>query len=609
MKYSLYNKEETHSLFEILSEMNPIEYSLYNRNISNPKRYMNLKEEDTCNYSNLNNIDDAVECYMKHFNNMDKIGVIVDTDVDGYTSSAQIILATQRLSMDYHKKEYPIVYLMHIEPKAHGITEDVEIPEDIKLLIVPDAGTNDTNACKKLKEKGIDVIVLDHHKLDEENDENVYAIIVNNQLSDDYENKDFCGAGVVYKFLQALDNENWTEYADDYLDLVALGNISDNMDLKSFETKYYIDKGLNNICNELFKVIIDMQSYSMKDVVNIHNVQFYITPVLNGMIRFGSLNERELLFRAFIEDYEEFEYKKRATKNNSAMTTIEDIYTRAVRLSKNAKARQDKQREKAAKEIGNLLDESPFDDKVNVIDVTDLVDKSLTGVCAIKIAEKYNKPCILLKRFYDKKLKKNVLSGSGRNIDYSPIESFLELVKENGNFLFARGHDSAFGTAIEEDKLTDAINEFNRQLVDIEYDSTYKVDFIIDKNDLSIGIINDLSKFDSYVGNKIDEILIAIENINLLASDIKIIGTKEDTITFSINDVDIIQFKCKQGDQLYDFINNAWDDNDEVTINIVGHPCLTQYQNILKPQVIVKDLEIVNSSLDTNIDENNYDEW
>ena len=60
-------------------------------------------------------------------------------------------------------------------------------------------------------------------------------------MSNSYPNKCLCGAGVVYRFLQALDNENWNEFADDYLDLCALANISDVMDMRSFATRYFTD--------------------------------------------------------------------------------------------------------------------------------------------------------------------------------------------------------------------------------------------------------------------------------------------------------------------------------------------------------------------------------
>ena len=179
---------------------------------------------------------------------------------------------------------------MLFRSKAHGLSDDVVIPKDIQLLIIPDAGTNDNERCKELSGSGIDILILDHHEKEENNP---YALIVNNQMSNDYSNKNLCGAGVVYRFLQALDEENWNEFADDYLDLCALANISDVMDMRSFETRYLTDMGLLNIQNKCFKALIDAQDYSMSGKINVHNVQWYITPILNGMIRIGSPEEKE----------------------------------------------------------------------------------------------------------------------------------------------------------------------------------------------------------------------------------------------------------------------------------------------------------------------------
>ena len=154
------------------------------------------------------------------------------------------------------------------------------MPENINLLIIPDASTNDIEQCKSLKEKGLDIIILDHHI---SNGINPYAIVVNNQMCK-YQNKALSGVGIVYKFLQALDEETWNEYADNFLDLVALGNIADVMDIREFETRRLIDKGLANIKNHLIKALIEKQSYSMGKTINITNIQFYIVPLINALV-------------------------------------------------------------------------------------------------------------------------------------------------------------------------------------------------------------------------------------------------------------------------------------------------------------------------------------
>lgn len=584
MQYRLYenaNNDTSNVLKEVLK----------NRGINDYHTYLDLDESIVIPYQKLDNIENAVDLFMKHFNNKNKIGVLVDEDPDGFCSASMMYSYIKKMDEDY-----PVEYILHERAKAHGLSDDVIIPNDIKLLIIPDAGTNDCEECKELSERGVDILILDHHEKEEDNP---YALIVNNQMSDNYENKSLCGAGVVYRFLQALDEENWNEFADDYLDLCALANISDVMDMRSFETRYLTDLGLLNINNKCFKALIDAQNYSMNGKVNIHNVQWYITPILNGMIRIGSQEEKELLFRAFIEQDEFFEYKKRATKDKPAETIHESIYDRAARLCKNAKSRQDKQKEKSVEQIAEIAQSIPFDDKVVMIDTSDILDTGLTGVVAIKIAEMFNKPCILLNKFLDKKTGKITYGGSARNVNHSPIDSFKDIVNSTNVFNFGKGHANAFGVNLDLDKKDEAINVMNNILRDVEYDSTYRVDFILDIEDVSIKLITDLARFEDIVCQGIEEPMLAIENISLTKDCFEIFGKNEDTVSFTIDEIKYIQFKCKEGNPLYDWIQNAWDENDSVTFNIVGKPSINEYNGVRTPQIIIEDVVVVSTNNDS----------
>ena len=93
-------------------------------------------------------------------------------------------------------KDYPVNYIIHNNNKAHGLAKcgrgDFDIPENTKLLIVPDAGTNDYMQCNQLVDRGIDIICLDHHEKEDWLVDSK-AIIVNNQMSDKYSNKAFSG--------------------------------------------------------------------------------------------------------------------------------------------------------------------------------------------------------------------------------------------------------------------------------------------------------------------------------------------------------------------------------------------------------------------------------
>lgn len=577
MKYKLYDKA-TNDTSNIIKEV------LKNRGIDDYQSYLHLTDKVVIPWENLDNMFEAVNLFESHYSEKNVISILVDEDPDGFCSAAMMYLYIKEMD-----KTYPVEYIMHRRVKSHGLSDDVTIPSNTKLLIVPDAGTNDVNECKELKEHGIDILILDHH---EKEVDNPYAIIVNNQMSGSYENKNLCGAGVVYRFLQALDNYYWTEYADDYLDLCALANISDVMDMRSFETRYFTNTGLRHINSQLLQALIKAQDYSMGGKVNIHNVQWNLTTILNGMIRVGSLEEKDLLFRAFTEQDEFFEYKKRATKDRPAEVIQESIYDRAARLCKNAKSRQDKMREKATIEISELVKQNNDYDKVIIADVTDILDSGLTGVVAIKIADIFKRPCVLLKKH---KLKNGALAygGSARNLDNSPIESFKDVLNSTG-LITAQGHANACGIVDlpVEDKDV-AIKALNEQLKDIIYDSTYYVDFILEPDEVTIPFCYQFEDLDDLYAQGIKDCLIAVENIELTRDQITVFGKNEDTISFMYNDVKYIMFKCKPGNGLYDFVQDAWSDNDVITFDIVGVPGINEYDNVKTAQVIIKDVNVI----------------
>ena len=191
--------------------------------------------------------------------------LIVDADCDGFTSSA--------LLYNYLYDAFPTWVAAHLhillhDSKQHGLSDHIQFLEEGRLasgkpflILIPDAGSNDTDQCKKLNELNCSIIVLDHHICDRENP---YAFIINNQNSD-YPNKELSGVGVVWQFCRYIDMILEINYANDFLDLVALGNCGDMMSLRSFETRYLITKGFKkeNIKNPFIDYMLDKNSFPL----------------------------------------------------------------------------------------------------------------------------------------------------------------------------------------------------------------------------------------------------------------------------------------------------------------------------------------------------------
>lgn len=474
---------------------------------------------------------------------------------------------------------YPVHYIIHNNNKAHGLARiddgDFELPDGVKLFIIPDAGTNDTEECNKLIEQGIDCIILDHHEAEDIAKDNK-AIIVNNQMSNDYTCKSFSGVGIAYEFLKALDDTFVCDLANKYLDLVAFGNISDVMDIRNSQTRYYIEEGLENINNKFLKALDKAQEFSTKGEVNIHNVSWYWTPICNSMIRIGSLEDRDLLFRAFIETDEVFPYKKRGSTD----FIDEDIYTRAARLCKNTKSKQDKMRDALCEELKEQVNP---DDKVAVLIATD-ADSGIVGLSTMRLAEWANKPCIVLKEHTE-----GVLGGSARNYNNSPIKDFKEVVNLVGIFNFAQGHSNAFGCELSADKLQVAREALNNALENYEYDDTIYCDFILNAYDMDYEFIKTIDDSRWLYGTGIAEPTIAIENVEIATDDCMVMGKNMDSVAFMHGGIKYCKFKCQEDDELLQFANGL--SEDYATLNIVGKCSINEYKGNYTAQVIIDDYE------------------
>ncbi|MGD7046966.1 single-stranded-DNA-specific exonuclease RecJ [Rossellomorea marisflavi] len=556
--------------YELIGEndyLNPIETVLRNRGIEDIQSFLSTSEKDVIHWSKLKNIVEAVECLLKHIEKESKVFVQCDPDADGTTSSAALI--------NYLVKVFPGINLqwrIH-EGKQHGIIVK-EVPKEVDLVLIPDAGSNQYKEHKELKDRGIDIIILDHHECEKESED---AIVVNNQLSPDFTNKAFSGAGVVYKFLQAVDNKLEIKHADHYLDLVAIGLIGDMMDLRSLETRYYVHRGLKQINNLFLKALFEKQSFSTKGIVNVINCQFYIVPLINACIRTGTHEEKHQMMRAFLESNELI--------HNTRKKQNEDIYTATARLLTNVKARQGRLRDKGVAAIEERIQEKKLlDNKILIVNVSDILDKNLTGLVANSLTKQYKRPALLL-RFNEET---GYLSGSGRGYDKGGIKNLKKFLQDTGKFEFVEGHMQAHGLGIQAEKLIEVNELINDQLKDATIDiNSHDVDFIIPAKKLKPGFVIELEKHKDLWGFKVEEPLIAFKDIEVNKEDILLMGKNKNTIKFSYKDVEYIKFFTNE--EAYEELISQ---GERLVIDVVGKCSINEYNKEKKPQVLIDDFVV-----------------
>ncbi|KXZ22403.1 DHH family phosphoesterase [Bacillus nakamurai] len=548
----------------------PINTIIKNRNIDDDI-FFNLNKSVINHYSLLNNMDKGIDCLLRHIKSKNNIFIQVDSDCDGYLSSAILINYLNQVFPDLEVK-----WRLH-DKKDHGASLET-IPEDTHLLIIPDAGSNQYELHEELKERGIDTLVLDHHECEKESN---FAIVINNQLSSNYQNKRFSGVGIVYKFCKALDDKLGLDVADDSLDLVAIGNIGDVMDLREPETRYYVKKGLKQIKNPLIQEIVDRQSFFLDGNINIHFTGFSIVPFINAAIRYATMEEKTDMMKALLGSQEVVYYPRKKI--------YEPIVKSVARRIANTKNRQKKSLEKPVKAlIEQVYEENKTNDKVIVLDVTGELNSSFTGLVATQLAKKFKRPVIL-----GRKTKEGKFGGSARGYEKCGVKDFKQVLTDSELFNFCQGHANAFGFEIEPERFGDLSTQLN-SLIDAEVllEDVHEVDFIIPASEMDTSIIKSIHKHRDDWGSTLEEPLIAIEGIQINRSDVNVYKNRTSTFVINVGDYKLTKPYYK-GD-----FDELFDNGDETFyLNVVGKCKVNKYENKSAPTVEIVDIEITDSFL------------
>ena len=533
-------------------------------------QYMCPTEKDLLDPFLLDNMKEGIELLESHIVNHNKIFIIVDSDVDGFTSAG--------ILYNYLKLIHPnsqLEWMVH-EDKSHGINLN-RIPEETKLIICPDSSSNEYDKHATLKDiHGIDVLVIDHHDAPHYS---THATVINNQLSDKYPNKWLSGAGVVFKFCQGMDLENNTNYALEFLDLAALGIVADMMDVTPMENRYIITEGLKNIQNPFFKELVRKQSYSLgSQSLNSIGVMFYISPLINAVTRVGTLEERENMFLAFIEGTKILS----STKRGATETDKETVAEQATRNAVNCRNRQKKLVDELKEQIEVNIDKKEIETQpLLLIKLDEIMNRNLTGLVANQLASKYKRPVLLLVDQGDE-----YYLGSGRNYGFSEVVNLKDSLKDTKLFEFAEGHQSAFGAKITENNIETFTNTLNEVFPNIKtLDDTYTVDFIFQAKDFNLDAIRQIAKLRTLWGKGFDEPLIAVENVPVNSNNLSIMGQKSKHLKFEYKDITYIKFHVPE-EEIEIF------QNKNLLINVVGRCDVNIWQDTFNYQLIIQNYEI-----------------
>lgn len=441
---------------------------LYNRGVRDAKELEQIVDttaDRELSPYDLADIDKAVAEISRIIQEKKKIVIYGDYDCDGVCASVIAIQALRNLGADV---DY---YINSRFVEGYGITplgvDNLlkKIP-DAEVIITVDNGIVAFEGVAYAQEKGLEVLITDHHLAIEEIPE-ALAVVNPHRLDDESLFKDVCGATVIYKVMLALYWElgEDIEFISNMIDLVGMATVGDVMPLRS-ENRFYVNEALRLIEQNSRKQFEVLKKVKNVGVLNEEVFGFQFVPTINAE---GRLNGKPTLAMEFFLSEDENEMHSLAHE----LGVINDDRKDLTKLQE---------------ELGeSLMAQQGSDKKVIVIFHPDF-HSGIVGLVAGRLKEKYNRPVIVFTE------ENGILKGSSRSIEGFHIKDALDKVSDL--ILQHGGHALAAGLSIDEsnlDAFSVAINELADQTLTAE-DMVEKimVDAVLDPADVTLELIHEI---------------------------------------------------------------------------------------------------------------------
>lgn len=507
------------------------------------------------------------------------ITIVQDCDCDGWSATSMLVNYLHRISPSFVTKS--VLILTH-GGKQHGLKDLIsEIPKETKLLLIPDAGSNNVEECKFLCSH-MDICILDHH----EADPNPYATIANPQLCD-YPNKALTGAGVVWQFCRAYDEIYGYDFAKDFTDIAALGMIGDMSNYKELETRAIVNVGLKDIKNPFFAAMARKNKFSIDKMngINYYSVAFYVVPFINACVRSGTQEEKDTMFRAMLTPYafEMVESSKRGEKGKFVY-----LYEEAVTIAERVKRRQTKLQDESMTILQEKIEDEHLTDHAIITCVCepDEVEKNIAGLVANKIQAMYQHPTLVLIKTKDIDDSEIVYRGSARNYSMCENQDMRAMCLASEEMLLAQGHASAFGAAIAASRFDAFVKKTDELYSGIDFTPSYAVDYVWNQNTVDSDKILNIGAMNIY-GQEIPESKVAVENIPLSEENVLLMGLAKGhpTLKIQVGNVSIMKFKSSEEEYERFIQPNTY-------LTLVGKCSVNIWNGNVSPQIIVDDFEL-----------------
>lgn len=390
-----------------------------------------------------------------------KVLIFGDYDADGVCSAAILSMYLSKRGLNI----YP--HIPDRQKDGYGLNVEIleKLLEDVNpdLILTCDCGISAVEEVEFLQDLGVPIIVTDHHEVGEQVPD---CIVVNPHQTDcKYPYKYLCGAGVAFKFVQALGT---LDDAMEYIDLVALATVADLMPLTD-ENRLIVQFGLEAMTkrkNLGLKAMLD-NLYISK--VTSSDVAFKIAPRVNAAGRMGSaLRAFELFTGTDIVEIKRLVMELEGD-NNKRRALCDSMYNEALQMIKT-----DKMLTKRALVLSSTKWE-----------------KGVTGILAARIANEFNRVTFIIVE------SKDGCKGTCRSIE--GINLYELLTKVGDLLLDFGGHMQAAGFSIAAENIEEFSRRVNALLEEIPAEKflpTYKYDMELTAADLNADFARALQIFE-----------------------------------------------------------------------------------------------------------------
>jgi len=423
----------------------------------------------------MRGMPEAVARLLYAIEHQEPVLIYGDYDVDGTTGTAVLLRALRMLgaTAGYH--------VPHRFTEGYGIQQaalEKAASEGYKLVVSVDCGIRAHEPLVWARENGLDVIITDHHLPDQdEGAPPAFAVLNPNQNGCAYPDKNLAGVGVAFKLVHALFREREREsIVPGFLKMVAIGTVADVAKLVG-ENRAIVALGLSDLpkaVNHGLRALIDIAGCGDGAEVNAYDLGFRIGPRINAAGRMDAASAVVDLFNA--KDREEA--RRLAghldTRNRERMEMQREIFNRAI----------------------EEFDSGPDRDHQThaAVIAGDDWHRGVIGLAASKIAERLNRPCVVIS------FEGDIGHGSARSIEayhlFNGLTACRDLLDKFG------GHSHAAGLAIRRECLPEFRRRLNEHaascLTEDDLIPAIAVDAELAATGLSLGLAKELQMLEPF---------------------------------------------------------------------------------------------------------------